>query len=113
MPFSDEPSAALSSLVHQSSDVFQFIEHGKGASPVDDLRSLVKTATRARRHVARDKSRVSLSSKIVHMDEVVKPAFANAFNERVKDSSYARGRVVRTGHIEWFAILAERKCFRR
>jgi hypothetical protein len=47
MPFSDQPSAALSSLVHQSSDVFQFIERGKGASLLGDLRSLVKTATLA------------------------------------------------------------------
>ena len=100
-------------MVHQSSDLFQFIERGKGASLFGDLRSLVKTATLARRQLSRNKSRVCPSSKIVHMDQVVKPAFANAFHERVKDSSYARGRVVRTGHIEWFAILAERKCFRR
>ena len=113
MTLSDQPSVALSSLAHQSSDVFQFIEHGKGASLLDDLCSLVEPATRPRRQLSRNKSRVCPSSKIVHMDDVVKTAFTNAFKERVKDSSYACGRVIRTGHIEWFAILAERECFRR
>src|SRR5271157_4468457 len=109
MTLPDQPSAALFSLAHQSSDVFQFIEHGKGAGLLDELCSLVKPLTRVRLQLSCNKSRVCPSSKIVHVDDVVKTAFANAFNERVKDSSYACGRVVRTGHVKWFAILAERK----
>ena len=94
----DSFSFAISGSVfldHQALNVSQFIERARACRMIVLL------------------SGVCPSSKIVHMDDVIKPAFANAFNERVKDSPYACGRVVWTGHIEWFAILAERKCFRR